>query len=67
MIKIYYNPTNGEIKRVVSSDNITIQLGSGIDLPYIIHPTKIKMCDYQVNLETKQLEFVPREAVSRGR
>lgn len=56
MIKIYYNPSNGDILRTSST---TFSLDG--DDPYIEHPYDIRICDYKVDLETKQLVSNPNK------
>lgn len=58
MIRIFYEPTTGDIIRTINK----VFVNPFDESPFIEVENEIRICDWKVNLETKQLEpseYVP--------
>jgi hypothetical protein len=51
MIRIFYNPTTGSIH-----SSTTVDFADTSDLPHIDVEEQIRLCDWRVNTQTKELE-----------
>tara|TARA_B110000977_G_scaffold143597_1_gene182328 strand:- start:1094 stop:1288 length:195 start_codon:yes stop_codon:yes gene_type:complete len=56
MINIYYNELTGDI---ISTGTTNVGISTAADAPYITHATSIRICDYTVDLTTKELLYDP--------
>lgn len=58
MIRIFYDPATGEIHSAT-----TAAFAGDLDLPYIDVEQQVRISDWKVNIQTKELEALPSSEV----